>query len=163
MGHYKRILFVCQDNTCRSVMAEAVMRSVMESQPEDKRLPVFSRGLVVLFPEPINPKAMELLLGNHLEIGCGMSVALEEWDISEGTLILTMTEAEKQTVAERYPLIANLYTLREYAGEQGDIVEPYGGAPEDYEMVYEHIDLMVKMAAQKILADEEENRNIGGI
>ncbi len=144
------------------------MRSVMEGLPEDKRLPVSSRGLVVLFPEPINPKAAELLRGNHLEISCGTSVGLEEWDISDGTLVLTMTESEKQTVAERFPLIANLYTLREYAGEQGDIVEPYGGAPEDYEMVYEHIDLMVKMAAQKILADDEQTTSmetsiVGGI
>ncbi len=137
------------------------MRSVMAGLPEDRQLPVASRGLVVLFPEPINPKAAELLFGNNLKISCGTSVPLEEWDISDGTLILTMTEAEKQTVAERFPLIANLYTLREYAGEQGDIVEPYGGAPEDYEMVYEHIDLMVKMAAQKILADDEENTNNG--
>lgn len=156
MRHYKRILFICQDNTCRSVMAETVMRSVMERLPKEQRLPVASRGLVVLFPEPINPKAEELLRGNHLEIERGTSVALADWDLAEGTLVLTMTEREKAMMAERYPGLANLYTLREYIGEQGDIVEPYGGAPEDYEMVYEHIDLMVKMAAQKIIADDEE-------
>ncbi len=156
MRHYKKILFVCQDNTCLSVMAETVMRSVMESLPKEQRLPVTSRGLVVLFPEPINPKAVELLRGNRLQIDHGTSVGLEDWDLAEGTLVLTMTEKEKETLAQRYPELANLYTLREYTGEQGDIVEPYGGEPEDYELVYEHIDLMVKMAAQKILADEEE-------
>lgn len=135
------------------------MRSVMENLPPEQRLPVTSRGLVVLFPEPINPRAEELLRGNHLKIERGTSVALADWDLAEGTLVLTMTEKEKAAMAERYPELADLYTLREYIGETGDIIEPYGGTPEDYEMVYEHIDLMVKMVAQKIIADdEEENR-----
>lgn len=156
MRHYKKILFICRDNTCRSVMAETIMRSVMERLPKNQQLPVTSRGLVVLFSEPINPKAAALLRGNHMEIERGTSLALEDWDLAEGTLVLTMTEGEKASMAQRYPGLANLYTLREYAGEQGDIVEPYGGTDEDYEMVYEHIDLMVKMVAQKIIADDQE-------
>jgi protein-tyrosine phosphatase len=137
-------------------MAETIMRSVMERLPKNQQLPVTSRGLVVLFSEPINPKAAALLRGNHMEIERGTSLALEDWDLAEGTLVLTMTEGEKASMAQRYPGLANLYTLREYAGEQGDIVEPYGGTDEDYEMVYEHIDLMVKMVAQKIIADDQE-------
>ena len=28
MGRYRKVIFVCMDNTCRSIMAEAVMNSV---------------------------------------------------------------------------------------------------------------------------------------
>ncbi len=156
MMHYKKILFVCRDNTCLSVMAETVMQDVMENLPIEQRLPVTSRGLVVLFSEPVNPKAIKLLGSNNLKVFHETSMGLDDSDLTDGTLVLTMTEKEKETLSQRYPELANLYTLREYTGEQGDIIEPYGGGPEDYEMVYEHIDLMVKMAAQKIFADEKE-------
>lgn len=156
MKQYKKIVFICQDNTCRSVMAEAIMRNVQENLPMEQRLQVTSRGLVVLFPEPLNPKAVAVIRNNHIETVKTSSRALEENEVVDNTLFLTMTEREKSMMEERYPGASNFYTLREFVGEQGDINEPYGGTMEDYEMVYEHIDLMVKMVAQKMIKTEDE-------
>ena len=151
MKSYQRIIFICNDNTCRSIMAETVMKSIMAGMEPGERVNVHSRGLVVLFPEPVNPKAVAAIEKNHLQVSKTVSRQFTAGDCKDGTLYLTMTDMEKRMVEEMVPHLSNLYTLREYVGESGDINEPYGGTQEDYERVYEHIDLMVKMAAQRIL------------
>ena len=53
MAKYNKLIFVCTGNTCRSPMAEAIYKNL----DKETDIKVFSRGLVVLFGEPINPKA----------------------------------------------------------------------------------------------------------
>ena len=49
---------------------------------------------------------------------------LKAQDIDEKTLILTMTEAHKTKFVIEYPNAFNVYTIKEYAGENGDVVDP---------------------------------------
>ena len=53
MAKYNNLIFVCTGNTCRSPMAETIYKSL----DRESDINVSSRGLVVLFREPINPKA----------------------------------------------------------------------------------------------------------
>ncbi|MDD6213478.1 MAG: phosphotyrosine protein phosphatase [Clostridiales bacterium] len=151
MDQIKRILFVCMDNTCRSIMAEEVMRSVCR----DRKLEIASRGLIVLFPEPLNPKAVAVLTGNQMAPQKECSEGLQESDITEGTLILTMTEKEAQMVKESFPMAENVVSLGAFIGKPGDITEPHGGSLADYGACYEYIDLMVKLAAESLFRSED--------
>ena len=54
----KNILVVGTNNTTRSYMAEAVFRRLCEEKELDF-IEVESRGIVVLFPEPVNPRAAQ--------------------------------------------------------------------------------------------------------
>ena len=60
MRRYNKILFVCEDNTATSLMAEQICKSMVT----DEAVTIESRGMVVLFQEPINPKAQVVLI-NH--------------------------------------------------------------------------------------------------
>lgn len=155
MPSVRKILFICTENVCRSVMAEAVMNSVKG----DRDLAVESRGLVVLFPEPLNPKAVAVLKSKQMEPAKKYSQEfIPEQDVTEGTLILTMSEREKKQVLEqrdRFPVPAEVYTLGEFCGQPSDILTPYGGTLADYGAYYEYIDLVVKMAAEKLFRQEE--------
>ena len=53
MEKYDRVIFVSSDDTCKGPMAEGVMKGLIRG----RALTTASRGMVVLFPEPINPKA----------------------------------------------------------------------------------------------------------
>lgn len=160
MDSIRRILFICKENVCRSIMAEAVMNSVKG----DRDLEVESRGLVVLFPEPINPKATAVLKSNGMEPAKSYSQPfIPEEDVTGHTLILTMSEREKKQVLDqssRFPAPAEVCTLGEFCGKPSDILTPYGGTLADYGAYYEYIDLLVKIAAERIfrsnMADETE-------
>ena len=51
MKRFDRLIFVSNSDTCRAPMAKGIMRSKYLLSD----LEVDSRGLVVLFPEPVNP------------------------------------------------------------------------------------------------------------
>lgn len=92
MGRVKKVLFVCTANTCLSNMAAAVFEGVRGG----REIQVASRGLVVLFPEPINQKTVAILKSHQLELLDEAARPLTREDLIPGTVILTMTRAEKR-------------------------------------------------------------------
>ncbi len=145
----KRVIFISCDNTCLGPTAESIFRRIGAGYGVE----AISRGTVVLFPEPMNAKMAEVLKRHGLEFSREKSVVLSEEDITEDTLILAMTEAEVSAVREQFP-DADVHRLRSFVGQKGDIEAPLGGSLDDYEECYEHMDLLTKMAAQKIVKED---------
>ena len=143
---FDKIIFVCTGNTCRSPMAEAIYRNITE----DSQLPAESRGIVVLFPEPSTPKADMVRSNHNLALEGHVSRQLEGEDITADTLVLTMTERQKLHVLETYPISENVFTLKEYNGESGDVVDPYGGTLVDYEDCYNELIRLIKKTVYKL-------------
>ena len=132
---YRKLIFVCRDNSCRSPIAAAIMREI-NKMPE---LEIISRGIIVLFPEPYNPKARAILANNNIILENGTSIGLEDLDFTEDTLILTMDRDEKQKVQSEFENSQNVYTIMEFAGGSGDIFDPYGGDSDVYALFFESI------------------------
>lgn len=144
---YDKVIFVCTENTCRSMMADAVYRT----KAGERAIPSCSRGLVVLFSEPPNPKVM-IALSNHDMMETNyVSTQLEKDDITETTLVLTMTFSEKVKVIEDYGWQDNVYTMAEFAGEGDDLIAPHGGTQEDYEECLETCIKLVDGVIDKLL------------
>ena len=127
-------------------MAEAIYKRMDNSGKTE----VLSRGLVVLFPEPLNPKTEIVLKKHDLELNDHVAKVLKASDIDENTLILTMTAAHKRKVTEAFPNAGEVYTIKEYAGEMGDVIDPYGGSLLDYEDCYIELGRLVKKTIYKI-------------
>jgi protein-tyrosine phosphatase len=132
-------------------MAEVIFRNL----DKESNVKVVSRGVVVLFGEPINQKAEVVLKKHDLENSNHISRGLKEADIDESTLILTMTNAQKRKIMDTYPNVKNVYTIKEYAGENGDVIDPYGGSLVDYEECYIELARLVKKTVYKINEDNE--------
>lgn len=150
MVKYKKLVFVCMENTCRSPMAEAIYHSLVS----ESQLEVMSRGLVVLFSEPLNPKVAIVTKNHELSVEEHKTRALVIEDIQEDTLILTMTEQEKEKILEDYQITENVFTIKEFAGEIGDVIDPYGGSLIEYEACYVELARLVKKTVLKL--DKEE-------
>lgn len=146
MGKYQKLIFVCTGNTCRSPMAEAIYKNL----DKVSEMKIISRGLVVLFSEPLNPKAEIVLKKHDLELGNHVAKGLKASDMDENTLVLTMTASQKKKVMELYPELKDIYTIKEFAGEIGDVVDPYGGTLMDYEECYIELGRLVKKTVYKI-------------
>ncbi len=150
--YYGRIIFLDQDNTCMSIMAEAIMKRILRrGGPE-----ILSRGLVVLFPEPVNPKAVAVLKGDGLRPAKNGSEELTAADAAENTLVFAMSESVRRRAEEVLSGSgATICSLGEYAGQEGDMTEPYGGTLAQYGACYEYLDFVVKVACEKLLFSEE--------
>lgn len=127
-------------------MAETIFKS-LETNSD---LRVYSRGIVVLFSEPSNPKA-EIVLQNHnLTLKDHVSRPLRLSDFDDTTLILTMTESQKRQVIQNFERTQNIYTIKEYVDEFGDVTDPYGGTLVDYEECYVELARLVKKTVYKL-------------
>lgn len=148
---FSKIIFVCTENTSRSPMAETIYKSLAEHGA----LPSVSRGLVVLFSEPVNTKAVAVLENHGLVCAAEISEELKAEDISEDSLILTMTDRQKRQVSEKFTVKAEIHTIKEFNGETGDVKDPYGGTLIDYEECYNELLRLIKKTIYRL---DEENR-----
>ena len=133
MKKFQRLIFVDENDTTLGPMAEAIMRKKYLLEPME----ICSRGLVVLFPEPVNQKAEAVLVSNGLTAKEHTAAQLDQEDIDETTLILTMKEEYKGRIWSTYEKALNVYTLAEYLHLSGDLPELYGEPLTSYGKCYE--------------------------
>lgn len=97
------------------------------------------RGLVVLFPEPLNQKAEAVMISNGINYEGFTSTQLSESDFTEDSLILVMEHSQMEKIFEKYENAdpQNVHVLTEFVGEELEIVDPYGGALQSYGLCYE--------------------------
>lgn len=136
MNKFDKIIFVCSNDTCRGPMAAGIMRNKFLYSPSM----IESRGLVVLFESPINPKVEAIMMSNGMSLKGHQSTQLMEEDFSEDNLIIVMNEADREKIFEDFQNAQNVCLLTELAGEEGNITDPYGGALADYGQCYEELD-----------------------
>lgn len=150
MKRYDKLIFISNSDTCRGPMAEAIIKSKFLLE----ELEIDSKGLVVLFPEPVNQKAEAVLVSHGLSMKGHESSPLLETDISPRTLILSMDKTILQKIFDMYEHVVNVHTLSEYIGTDGDVPNPLGGTLADYGACFEFLeDLITKLV---VVLNEEE-------
>ncbi|MGL6200115.1 MAG: L-threonylcarbamoyladenylate synthase [Lachnospiraceae bacterium] len=149
---FRRILFVSGSGNCRSLMAAELLRNCELLQEYD----ICSRGLVVLFPEPANAKAEEIMKQNGLSLSGYETSPLTEADIDDDTLVLTMEEGQKSKIRSEYGQAKHVLTFCEYLGEPEEILSAYGLPLEQYGKLYKRLNNMIQKLADK-LNEEAQN------
>jgi protein-tyrosine phosphatase len=72
--------------------------------------------------------------------------------VAQADLVLTMTEAQKALVAALGMMDGRpIFTLREFAGERGDIEDPYGGDDHGYRHARDVIRRCLERSFERIL------------
>jgi protein-tyrosine-phosphatase len=147
MKRYDQLVFVCTANTLLSPIAEGIYRN----NSPDWMPRGISRGLVVLFEEPINPKCNVLLTQNGFAIsGHSQSRQLVKEDLTADTLVLTMTLSEKVKLIEAFEHEQNVYTIGEFVGEDTDMADPGGSEEEKYKECFDELMRRVNKVIQKL-------------
>ena len=135
MKQYNRILFVAESGTSRAPMAMGILGEYTLKHP----VKIEARGLVVLFPEPLNQKAEAVMISNGISMEGFMSTQLTGEDFTEDTLVIVMEHAQLEKVLEKYENAnpENVHVLTELVGEELEIIDPYGGTLQAYGLCYE--------------------------
>lgn len=119
---YRRIVFVSDTDTCRGPMAAELLRQKELYQ----EYVIDSRGMVVLFPEPVNQKAEAVMKSVQMTMAGHTAEAFSEAEIDAEILLLTMNESQKKKISAEYGEDIAVYTLTEFIGDDGEILNPYG-------------------------------------
>ncbi|MBS6195115.1 MAG: phosphotyrosine protein phosphatase [Clostridiales bacterium] len=148
---YKKLIFVDTNDKCRAPMAELILKRKFLTNP----LPIESRGMVVLFPEPMNPKAEAVLENNGYPKPSHTAEQLEQEDINGDVLLLTMEDRQKSQIWETYENAPHVYTLKEYVGETGDIPALDGQPLSVYSQCYTEMELLMRRLVARLNEEEE--------
>ncbi len=142
MKEYNRIIFVGQSGSSRAPMAAGILKEFTLNHP----IEILARGMVVLFPEPINQKAEAVLISNGINPEGYTSVQLSGEDISKDTLVIVMEQGQRVKVLEQFEnaVEENVQVLTELVGDELEILNPYGGTLAAYGLCYETLRKSIK-------------------
>lgn len=150
MKHYDKLIFVSESDTATGPMAEAILQR--EFLLED--ILIVSKGLVVLFPEPVNPKAEAVLVSHSLTMKDHISDQLTDDDFDDRTLILTIDSQQKDRLLKDYSGAKNVFALSAYVQADEEVHDPYGGSLADYNHCFEMLNEQVLRLASILSAEE---------
>lgn len=140
---FNRVIFVGKRATCREPMAMALLAN----EPLWRPIEVQARGMVVLFPEPMNQKAEAVLAGRGIRMMDYKTTLLESSDFADDTLVLTFDEENRQKVLEMEGA-KNVYVLTEVTGDELEIIDPYGGEMMQYGICLETMSNSIRKLAE---------------
>lgn len=145
----KRILFVCTGNTCRSPMAEGILRHI--AQQEGLAVEVRSAGVAAVDGAPMAAYAKDVLRRRGIEDET-TAQSISESILGWADLIFTMTTTHKRSLVQMYPdAVDKTYTLKEYVRHHAP--ETLGQESEIEQKLKE---LEVKHALSQPLTEEEQ-------
>ena len=143
---YRRVIFVSNTDSYIGPMAAELLRN----KELEQEYVVDCSGLVVLFPEPVNPKAEAIMKSAGMTLEGHVAKQFDSESLQPDTLILTVDESTKKKMISEYENTENVYTLSEFAGEGEAIPDPYGKPLTAYGECFEVLKRLIDQLEEKL-------------
>lgn len=137
----KKIVFVCSGNTCRSPMAEYLLRHTFQEKFPYllDRYDISSRGTIPLLRQPATSEVKDLLGQDNINIQSHRSERIDRSTILSSDLIFVMEPGHKEQLVRMEPTAeSRIFLLSKFLSSHQDdgIRDPIGKSKEVYREVY---------------------------
>ena len=149
---FKKIILVGETNLTRSILAEAILKQIFQKK-NITDVEVISRGLIVLFSEPISPKESAVLYENGCEEVTKRSSELTQEDIDRADLILTMNKSEIDHIREHFEINTTCMFLGTFIDMEEEIPDVTEDSKEAYQACFELMKQAMEAAADRMILE----------
>lgn len=134
------IVMVCTGNTCRSPMAETLMRELLRKKlGSEDAVRVLSAGVAASTGGSASPQSIEVMGERKLDLTGHDSQPLGDEIMNVADLVLTMTRSHRAAILAAWPdMHDRVFTLRH---DGGDISDPIGMPVDSYRQCADQMEL----------------------
>jgi len=139
------IVTVCTGNTCRSPMAEILLKKRLADRMgckieelEDRGVLVLSAGIAAMAGGRAAEEAVSTMQARGLDLGAHETQPLSDRVVRYADLIITMTRGHREAILAQWPDARDRVFL--LSQDRGDVADPIGGPSELYRRCADQID-----------------------
>lgn len=146
-----QIVFVCTGNTCRSPVAEVVLRERLVAIGFHD-WSVKSMGIRAIGGQPAAPHSLSLMAERGIDLSEHRSRAFDLDLVESSTLVLCMEQAQVDWIYHAYPhQRGNIFTLSDMSYRQYDVPDPYGEALDAYRKMVSDVATLIEAGLPRII------------